>query len=136
MAKTTSSTRTRPAGQEEPPATEAAEEPAAEPATPGQPEEASHAPQDAASDEDAAGLPPGVYKYVHGIGCVYPHVPLTCHAYHPPVAATETTPEIPERKATVFEWLDGPPADGRWRATDAKPNQAADNAGGCLISKE
>ncbi|MFI1535579.1 hypothetical protein [Streptomyces anandii] len=80
--------------------------------------------------------PPGVYEYVHGVGCVYPHVPLTCHAYQPRVPETETSPEIPERPATVFEWLDGPPADGRWVKTRKKPNQAADNAGGLLTSKE
>ncbi|MER8030741.1 hypothetical protein ABTZ78_17480 [Streptomyces bauhiniae] len=86
--------------------------------------------------EEPEQQPPGVYEYVHSVGCVYPHVPLTCHAHHPAAPATEQTPEIPEQSATVFEWPDGPPADGRWAKTRRKPNQAADNAGGLLNSKE
>ncbi|MGW0795899.1 hypothetical protein [Streptomyces sp. NPDC002692] len=81
-------------------------------------------------------LPPGVYEFVYGIGCVYPHVPLTCHAYHPAVEATKTAPAIPEQEPTRFEWTDGPPMDGRWAKTRKKANQAADNAGGLLNSKE
>lgn len=87
-------------------------------------------------DTDPEQPPPGVYEYVAGIGCVYPHIPLTCRAFHPAVEATETTPEIPEQTATVFEWLDGPPADGRWAPTEKPPTQVADNAGGLLNGKE
>ncbi|MFJ8006071.1 hypothetical protein [Streptomyces fagopyri] len=91
---------------------------------------------EAPAEEEPEQLPPGVYEYAFGIGCVYPHVPLTCHAYHPAVEATETSPEVPEREATRFEWLDGPPMDGRWVKTCKKANQAADNAGGLPSSKE
>ncbi|MDT0435605.1 MULTISPECIES: hypothetical protein [Streptomyces] len=89
-----------------------------------------------AGQDEGPELTPGVYEYVHGIGCVYPHVPLTCYAHQPLVPATDTSPEIPEQAATVFDWPDGPPADGRWAKTRKKPNQAADNAGGLLSSKE
>ncbi|MFJ4787562.1 hypothetical protein [Streptomyces sp. NPDC088794] len=89
-----------------------------------------------ASGSDGSELAPGVYEYTHSIGCVYPHVPLTCHAHHPAVPATDTTPDIPEQLATVFNWPEGPPADGRWASTRKKPNQAADNAGGLLNGKE
>ncbi|MGW2501797.1 hypothetical protein ACWCXL_11895 [Streptomyces sp. NPDC001588] len=92
------------------------------------------APDEASSEPEQQ--PPGVYEYIHGIGCTYPHVPLTCRAYHPTVPATDTTPPVPEQPATVFEWLDGPPADGRWAKTRKRPNQAADNAGGLLTNKE
>ncbi|MCX5285692.1 hypothetical protein [Streptomyces sp. NBC_00198] len=87
-------------------------------------------------DESSEQLPPGVYEYAFGIGCVYPHVPLTCHAFHPAVEATETTPAIQEQEATRFEWPEGPPDDGRWVKTRKKANQAADNAGGLLSGKE
>ncbi|MFJ5217169.1 hypothetical protein ACIP98_20905 [Streptomyces sp. NPDC088354] len=87
-------------------------------------------------EQDPEKQGPGVYEYVHGIGCVYPHVPLTCHPHQPAVPATETTAAIPERAATVFDWPEGPPTDGRWAKTRRKPNQAADNAGGLLSSKE
>ncbi|MFD4968962.1 hypothetical protein [Streptomyces sp. NPDC058424] len=66
---------------------------------------------------EPAGPEPGVYEYTHFADCVYPHVPLTCHA------ATADTP------ATVYNWPFGPPDDGRWTKTKKKPNQAADNAG-------
>ncbi|WP_329140884.1 hypothetical protein [Streptomyces sp. NBC_00670] len=94
--------------------------------------------QDAADASQSAPeqLPPGVYEYVHGTDCVYPHVPLTCHAHQPVVPETQDSPGVPERAATVFEWRGGPPADGRWAKTRKKPNQAADNAGGLLSSKE
>ncbi|MFC8676674.1 hypothetical protein ACFUEN_28815 [Streptomyces griseorubiginosus] len=146
MAKTTSSTRARestdqpPAADENPAAAVDVEGPppaASADDAPEQPEP--DTPSAAAGSDDIsapAELPPGVYEYVHGIGCVYPHVPLTCHAHHPAVAATDQTPEVPEQEATVFDWPDGPPPDGRWAATDKKPNQAADNAGGRLNSKE
>lgn len=64
-----------------------------------------------------SGPKPGVYEFTHFADCVYPHVPLTCHA---------ATPDSP---ATVFDWPFGPPDDGRWAPTKKKPNQAADNAG-------
>ncbi|MEU6513619.1 hypothetical protein [Streptomyces sp. NPDC046978] len=103
-------------------------------------ETASEEQPDAPSKEEASSAPdeqpPGVYEYVHGIGCTYPHVPLTCRAYHPAVPGTDTAPPVPEQPATVFEWLDGPPADGRWAKTRKRPNQAADNAGGLLTNKE
>ncbi|MET7944339.1 hypothetical protein [Streptomyces sp. NPDC005302] len=115
--------------------TEAKDEGERVPDTTEQPTADTDAPDDVVPEEDSDGLPPGVYAYVYGIGCVYPHVPLTCHAHQPFVAATETTPEIAEVEATVFEWTDGPPDDGRWAKTRRKPNQAADNAGP-LSSKE
>ncbi|WP_019059940.1 hypothetical protein [Streptomyces prunicolor] len=129
-----------PAADEQPaaasPAPPAEESPAAAPApdTPDQTE----VPEPVAEEPDTGPeqLPPGVYEYVAGIGCVYPHVPLTCRAFHPVVEATETRPEIPEQAATVFEWLDGPPADGRWAPTEKTPNQVADNSGGLLNGKE
>ncbi|MFJ6085173.1 hypothetical protein ACIQI8_27570 [Streptomyces sp. NPDC092369] len=93
-------------------------------------------PAETAADSDSTEPAPGVYEYTHSIGCVYPHVPLTCHAHHPAVPATDTTPAIPEQLATVFDWPEGPPADGRWASTRKKPNQAADNAGGLLNGKE
>ncbi|MFI5880796.1 hypothetical protein [Streptomyces sp. NPDC051554] len=101
----------------------------------GQPPEA---PEEAVEEPDTVPeqLPPGVYEYVAGIGCVYPHIPLTCRAFHPAVEATETAPEIAEQAATVFEWLDGPPMDGRWAPTEQTPNQVADNAGGLQNGKE
>ncbi|MGW4042946.1 hypothetical protein [Streptomyces sp. NPDC004721] len=64
---------------------------------------------------ESAGPEPGVYEYTHFADCVYPHVPLTCHA------ATA------DRPATVYDWPFGPPDDGRWTKTRKKPNQAADN---------
>ncbi|MFJ6540495.1 hypothetical protein ACIQMP_07605 [Streptomyces sp. NPDC091385] len=96
----------------------------------------SDAPDSGAEPTAPEQQPPGVYEYVHTIGCVYPHVPLTCHAHHPAVPATDDAPAIPERAATVFDWPEGPPADGRWTRTRKKPNQVADNAGGLLSSKE
>ncbi|MFF7142238.1 hypothetical protein ACFZB5_13450 [Streptomyces nodosus] len=72
---------------------------------------------DPESAAEPAGPEPGVYEYTHYADCVYPHVPLTCHA------ATADSP------ATVFEWPFGPPDDGRWTKTKKKPTQAADNAG-------
>ncbi|WP_369043509.1 hypothetical protein [Streptomyces sp. Midd1] len=118
-------------------ATDASEQPAPEAAsdTTEQPAPEEDAADSTAPEEDPDGLPPGVYAYVYGIGCTYPHVPLTCHPHQPYVAATDTTPEIPEVEATVFEWTDGPPDDGRWVKSRRKPNQAADNAGP-LSSKE
>lgn len=113
-----------PDSQDPPPTAAAEEKPATEPDGNG------------TEPDGPAEQPPGVYEYVHGIGCTYPHIPLTCHAYHPPVDATETAPAIAERAATVFEWLDGPPTDGRWVTTRKKPNQAADNAGGLLNETE
>jgi hypothetical protein len=101
-------------------------------------EDASETREESAPDapqSEVEQLPAGVYEYVHGIGCVYPHIPLTCHAHEPAVPATDGTPGVAERAATVFEWVDGPPADGRWVKTRKKPNQAADNAG-LLSSKE
>jgi hypothetical protein len=124
MAKTISKT-TDPTGPEE------SGTPA--PAEDGDQEQAATAGYDSQVPEQ---LPPGVYEYVHSAGCVYPHVPLTCHAYQPAVPETQDSPGGPERPATVFEWVDGPPADGRWAKTRKKPNQAADNAGGLLSSKE
>ncbi|MET7746207.1 hypothetical protein [Streptomyces sp. NPDC005385] len=119
--------------------TAAKDEPTAEadaaPDTTEQPEAETDAPDSSAPAEDTDKLPPGVYAYVYGIGCVYPHVPLTCRAHQPFVAETDTTPEIAEVEATVFEWTDGPPDDGRWVKSRRKPNQAADNAGP-LSSKE
>lgn len=135
MAKKT--TASEPAQDAE---SEAAEEPAptvaeAVPAADEQPESPAGADGDG-QDESPERLPSGVYEYAFGIGCVYPHVPLTCHAYHPAVEATETTPAIPEQEATRFEWPEGPPDDGRWAKTRKKATQAADNAGGLLSSKE
>ncbi|MEU6347237.1 hypothetical protein ABZ883_40595 [Streptomyces sp. NPDC046977] len=130
MPKTTSTKGPQDGAEPIPPADEAAvvEDQAAAPApVPDAPAPAPDAPEQ---------QPGGVYEYVHGIGCVYPHVPLTCHAHQPAVPATDSTPEIPERAATVFDWPDGPPDDGRWARTRKRPNQAADNAGGLLSSKE
>lgn len=147
MAKTTSS---KPARDDGPGSTPAAEEqPAAAPPEQPAPETSGAVPATDTADQ-AEGpepvaeepepvpeqLPPGVYEYVGGIGCVYPHVPLTCRAFHPAVEATETTPAIAEQAATVFEWLDGPPTDGRWAPTEKPPTQVADNAGGLLNGKE
>ncbi|MEU2426896.1 hypothetical protein ABZ619_38790 [Streptomyces sp. NPDC007851] len=77
----------------------------------------------ATEDASPAAAPPGVYEYTHISDCVYPHVPLTCRA------ATVTA------DATVFDWPDGPPADGRWAPTTKTPNQVADNAAP-LVSEE
>lgn len=88
---------------------------------------------DSAYGEDAVpvGPPPGVYAYVHGSDCVYPHVPLTARAARP---ARDPDPDVdgdegePAAPATVFDWPFGPPDDGRWTPTRSKPNQLADNA--------
>lgn len=84
-----------------------------------QPEQAaSQAPDPAPAEpvQEPSGPEPGVYEYTHFADCVYPHVPLTCHA-----ATADTS-------ATIFDWPFGPPDDGRWTKTRKKPNQAADNA--------
>jgi hypothetical protein len=78
---------------------------------------------------EPAGPEPGVYEYTHFDDCVYPHVPLTCHAGRPERPATDDAPGEPEVKATVFDWPFGAPDDGRWKPTRKKPTQAADNAG-------
>jgi hypothetical protein len=78
---------------------------------------------------EPAGPEPGVYEFTHFNDCVYPHVPLTCHAARPERPATDDAPGEPEVKATVFDWPFGPPDDGRWSPTKKKPTQAADNAG-------
>lgn len=78
---------------------------------------------------EPAGPEPGVYEFTHFDDCVYPHVPLTCHAGRPERPATDDAPGEPEVKATVFDWPFGPPDDGRWSPSKKKPTQAADNAG-------
>ncbi|MFJ8798535.1 hypothetical protein [Streptomyces sp. NPDC102487] len=134
MAKTTAARKA--ASQDTDAKDEATAEPEAAPDTTERPESDEDVTESvAAPEEDSGGLPPGVYEYVYGMGCTYPHVPLTCYAHQPYVAATDTTPEIPEVEATVFEWTDSPPDDGRWAKSRRKPNQAADNAGP-LSSKE
>ncbi|MEW2164424.1 hypothetical protein AB0912_15730 [Streptomyces sp. NPDC007084] len=134
MAKTTASSKA--AKDTDTDATDEAPAPTDAPAVDEQPEPPAATAEDSAEEGPSDQLPPGVYEYVYGIGCVYPHVPLTCHAYHPAVDETETSPAIPEQPATIFEWPDGPPDDGRWAKTRRKPNQAADNAGGLLSGKE
>ncbi|MEU1800903.1 hypothetical protein [Streptomyces sp. NPDC019937] len=90
-------------------------------------------PVEAPQDQNAPA--PGVYEYVHPTECVYPHVPLTARPAAPARQATDDGPGAEAIPATVYEWLSGPPADGRWTKTRKKPNQAADNAGP-LISEE
>lgn len=63
-------------------------------------------------------LAPGVYAYTPPFESVYLEVPLT---------ARPAQPDLPA-PATVFDWQQGAPADGRWTPTRSKPNQAADNA--------
>lgn len=83
------------------------------------------APDVAAAEPEQPG--PGTYEYTRSSGCVYPHVPLTCHPEDPGVAASEADPGRPARPATVFDWPDGPPTDGRWTKTRKKANQLPDN---------
>lgn len=87
-------------------------------------------PRESATTAELAGPEPGVYEYTHGVDCVYPHVPLTARAARPERAADpddDTDQGEPAVAATVFDWPDGPPGDGRWTKTRKKPNQAADN---------
>lgn len=65
-------------------------------------------------------LDPGVYEYTAPFTTVY-GVPLTAH---PPIPGEDGTPDQP---ATVFDWFEGAPDDGRWATTRKKPNQTADN---------
>ncbi|MEU5426834.1 hypothetical protein AB0H73_14690 [Streptomyces olivoreticuli] len=59
-------------------------------------------------------LAPGPAEYTAPFASVY-DVPLTARP------ARESGP------ATVFDWPEGAPADGRWIPTRKKPNQVADN---------
>lgn len=78
-------------------------------------------------DQPATGLlDPGVYEYTAPYSTVYP-VPLTAHPLIPAVAATDGTAGGPEVPATVFDWFEGCPNDGRWTPSRKKPNQQPDN---------
>lgn len=97
-----------------------------------QPDEAASSPTETPTEtaEPAAeetGPEPGVYEFTHFADCVYPHVPLSCHAARPERPATDSDPGEPEVRATVFDWPFGPPDDGRWTKTRKKPTQRADN---------
>ncbi|MBK3624910.1 hypothetical protein JHN59_08620 [Streptomyces sp. MBT49] len=135
MAKTTSRTARKADDQDQADGPPLGDEPTADAPLP-EPPEAGQEP-DLGEDADTDGpQPSGVYEYVHGVSCTYPHVPLTCHPHQPAAPATDTAPEVPEQAATVYDWPDGPPDDGRWAATTKRPNQAADNCGGRLTSEE
>lgn len=60
-------------------------------------------------------LAPGPAEYTATFESVYLSVPLTAR------------PAVDEHPATVFDWLDGAPDDGRWRPTTSKPNKLPDN---------
>lgn len=90
------------------------ETPAAEPAAT-EPVSPAEDPQQGALSAEPEQLGPGVYEFTAEAPCVYPHVPLTCH------------PEDADGPATVFDWPEGPPTDGRWTKTRKKPNQQPDN---------
>ncbi|MEV0090466.1 hypothetical protein [Streptomyces sp. NPDC050738] len=81
-----------------------------------EPVSATENPQQEARPAEPEEPEPGVYEFTAESPCVYPHVPLTCR------------PAAPESPATVFDWPEGPPADGRWTKTRKKPNQQPDNA--------
>jgi 2-oxoglutarate dehydrogenase E2 component (dihydrolipoamide succinyltransferase) len=95
------------------------------PEAPAEPAGASSSPEPEAPPTGR--LDPGVYEYVAPFATVY-GLPLTARPADPGQPATKDAPAVPPSPATVFDWPDGAPADGRWTPTRKKPNQIADNA--------
>lgn len=96
---------------------------------------AAAAPEPSPGAAAVPGGPGGAYQFTGLLPTQYLHVPLTARPAAEAVAGTDADPGSPARPATVFDWPDGPPQDGRWTRTRLKPNQAADNAAP-LVSEE
>lgn len=93
-----------------------AEEPAAPAPKPAAPAPAPVEKETAAPETLPGRLAPGPAEYIAPVESVYLSVPLTAR------------PATDERPATVFDWPEGAPDDGRWKPTKATPNQLPDNA--------